>query len=115
MDKETVNYILEHFSNLLTEKEALALKHCNYLHTIDHKPAPETRKNLLEMGVLTEDPEALKLLNIGYENFRSKSAHRIVDENKEIQFFNNCPKCGKRARTPRAKICPHCFHNWHNQ
>ena len=26
---------------------------------------------------------------------------------------NNCPKCGKLARTPKAKQCRYCFYNWH--
>lgn len=28
-------------------------------------------------------------------------------------FINRCPKCSKIARTPKAKQCPWCFHDWH--
>jgi len=37
----------------------------------------------------------------------------LITDYKDQLFFNNCPKCEKLARTPYAKQCRHCGHDWH--
>jgi hypothetical protein len=29
-----------------------------------------------------------------------------------IDIINTCPQCGQLARTPLAKQCRHCGHDW---
>jgi len=60
-----------------------------------------------------KDKEILDLLDNGYEEFKRISADKILKEHKDNVFINNCPKCGRLARTPLAKQCRKCGHNWH--
>lgn len=42
-----------------------------------------------------------------------KIAELILKDFKDMVFINNCSKCGRLARTPKAKQCRHCGHDWH--
>jgi hypothetical protein len=112
MDNETVQYILTYFSHLMTDDETLALKYHRYTHkTADN---PEIRRVMMERGWINDNPEILALLSDGYEAFEKNVALRILTETPEKVFFNHCPRCGKLARTPRARQCRHCSHRWHD-
>lgn len=58
------------------------------------------------------DPKTNQLVNLGAENMKVEIADRLLKEVGK-QIINNCPKCGKLARTPYAKQCRHCGHDWH--
>jgi hypothetical protein len=119
MDDETIKYIMDYFSQLMTDKEKLALKHA--MHTIKLGAVDNTSniaaftKAYREIGWLTDEQDMLDLLKEGYESFRNRVATRILNEHKEKIFLNYCSKCGRLARTPNAKQCRHCGHNWHNK
>ena len=117
MKPETVDYILNYFSGLMSEKEALAWRHYSSEYKLTHsenKDSVEKRRKIyLSKGWLTKDVQILRLLEDGIDNFRLKTAKRIFKENRDKIYFNNCPKCGELARTPRAKQCRHCGHDWH--
>ncbi|MBT2622252.1 hypothetical protein [Chryseobacterium sp. ISL-6] len=84
MEKETVDYIKNYFSNLMTNDEMLALQYHMYIQSTP-------------------------------EEFELEVAKRIMAETPEKVFFNNCPKCYKLARTPRAKQCRYCGHSWRDR
>ncbi len=118
MTSEKATYILTYFNHLMSEKEKMAWKHWSSDFKTEHSSLIQTdkqsRKNvLLKAGWLTTDPEILKLLGNGIEHFRITTATRISHDNPEVLIMNNCPNCGKLARTPFAKQCRYCSHNWH--
>ncbi|MFC5873793.1 hypothetical protein SAMN05443633_101274 [Chryseobacterium arachidis] len=113
IDKETISYIISYFGNLMTNNEKLALQHQMYMSkSADNKTL---RKIMTERGWINNDPETLNLLKQGYEEFEMNVVKRIMSETPEKVFFNNCPKCGKLARTPYAKQCRYCSHSWHTE
>jgi hypothetical protein len=76
-----------------------------------------TRKHALN----SEDPERFfgyrdaatnNLVALGKEAAHLKIALRIYEKHKN-EIINLCPKCQKLARTPKAKQCRHCGHDWH--
>ena len=110
MDKDTVSYIINYFSELMTEVDKLAIKsHGHLLKTEDN---PKMRKILIDKGWISESEDVKTLLKDGYEVFELKVAERIMNEFPEKVFLNNCPQCKKLARTPKAKQCRHCGHQW---
>lgn len=117
MEPEEIDYILNHFSYLMTFKEKSAWKHWSTNYKIDNgnyeseEQIAARRRLSIKTGWLTQDKEILKLLENGIEEFRRKTAERILKEEK-IEF-NNCPNCGKLTRTPKAKQCRFCKHDWH--
>jgi ribosomal protein L40E len=74
--------------------------------------------NILMYKVLTEGGEILsdknigELTNDGYEAYKLRISERIFNEHKDELELNLCLKCNKIARTPYAKQCRFCFHNW---
>ena len=115
MHNETAQYIIKYFSNLLTSAEGMAIKHTSSMFKLEHSSSenPNLKKIYRENGWLTSDQSVLDLLKDGYDNFELNVANRIMAQNPEKVYFNNCPKCNKLARTPYARQCRHCGHNWH--
>lgn len=37
----------------------------------------------------------------------------LIEKYADKVFWNLCPKCSKLARTPSAKQCRFCYHDWH--
>ncbi|QBA23739.1 hypothetical protein EU348_22175 [Chryseobacterium indologenes] len=112
MDRETIDYIIRYFSKLMTKDEALALNH--HMYTLKSSENTRMRNIMIERGWINSDPEVIQLLEHGYDFFEQNVVTRIMKETPEKVFFNNCPKCHKLARTPRAKQCRYCGYNWHH-
>ena len=112
MDRELIDYIIEHYMGLLGLKEKMAQKH--HMATVKSDNANDSRlKDMMLRQWGTKDKEALDLLDKGYDEFKRISAEKIMQEHGDNVFINNCPKCGRLARTPLAKQCRHCGHDWH--
>lgn len=69
---------------------------------------------MIKRGWITQNEDAINLLQNGYEEFELEVAKRIMKEEPEKVFFNNCPVCHKLARTPYAKQCRYCGKSWKN-
>ncbi|MFD2967753.1 hypothetical protein [Sphingobacterium bambusae] len=115
MDNERAKYIIGYFSNLLSSVERMAIKHTTSTYKINNSTSDNTSltKVYRERGWLTSDQNVLDLLKDGYDNFELNVANRILNQDSDKVFFNNCPKCNKLARTPYARQCRHCGHSWH--
>jgi hypothetical protein len=58
------------------------------------------------------DEKTNQLVEMGKEKMQIRIAERLLKDSADT-IINNCPQCGKLARTPRAKQCRHCKHDWH--
>jgi hypothetical protein len=110
LSNEMADYIFKYFLELMTtiERKAMLTHSYSYKATSDNM-----RKVLLERGWISDDKEVHQMLADGYPVFVHRVAGRLLRENKNKIFMNNCPNCGKLARTPLAKQCRHCGHDWH--
>lgn len=111
-------YVCEYYLHLLTATERLANRHLQttFKNTAGRSDAiaqAEVRGMRPRSRWLSDDPEVLTLAADGLEVFRARVAQRILDEHKPEVILNYCPKCAGLTRTPRAKWCPHCGHDWH--
>jgi ribosomal protein L40E len=113
MDKETANYIVTYFGNLMADDEKLAIK--SYMYSFKASDNPNQRSIMIDKGWISTKPEILELLNGGYDEFELNVAKRIMAMVPEKVYLNNCPICKRLARTPHAKQCRHCGHNWHDK
>ncbi len=117
MKQDVVHYIICYYSNYFTETESKAWRHWSSATKLEQNPLSDdypmigTRKMYYKKGWMTHDSNILKLLENGIDAFEIETATRILNNHK-IQF-NNCPKCNKLARTPKAKQCRFCNHDWH--
>jgi hypothetical protein len=119
LDLETAQYITSYYANFFTEKESKAWRHWSTEYklvngTFQTEEQKESRRKFnYKTGWMTEDPEILELLADGIDNFKIKTAERILNSNREEILLNKCPKCCKLTRTPQAKQCRHCGNDWH--
>lgn len=116
MDTQTAQYIINYFSNLLTDLERMAIRHTDSIYKLENSISDNANliKVYREKGWLTSDQNVLNLLEGGYKQFELNTANRILSQNPNKVFFNNCPKCNQLSRTPYARQCRFCGHNWHN-
>ena len=111
---EIANYIIIHYLGLFTEQEMMALMH--YRHSLKFHDLPDGElrtKIYLRNQWLSNDPEILRQLDVGYVQFILNCAERVLRENPDKVFFNLCLKCEKLARSPLAKQCRFCGYDWH--
>ena len=118
MNLEQAHYILKYYDNLMTFHEKTAWKHWVINYKIEHSGSTQSQKeakiNLyLKNGRLSSEPTIKELLKNGIDYFIIKTAKRISLDHPKVLKLNNCAKCGKLARTPFAKQCRYCFHDWH--
>ncbi len=73
--------------------------------------SPAVRNLILKHWVGKADPLLLAALDRGTDAFRHAVRDRVLRDHPQI--VNRCPKCNRVARTPRAKQCRWCLHDWH--
>ena len=116
MENELARYIVKYFTILLTDKEKLGLKHLRSNYKIEHldnrDDIDQRVRAYKKIGWLTEDKDVLELVKGGQDELDKKIAERILAEHADKVFINNCPNCGRLARTPITKQCRHCGHSW---
>jgi len=123
MDPAKVSYVFHYYGGLMTECEWKA-----YNHLMGTAKAAHGRTDVdaqvevractqLELQhlrkLLSDDPRVLLLARDGFSAFVVRTARRILEDHADQLVFNCCPRCGGVARTPTARQCRHCGHDWH--
>jgi hypothetical protein len=110
---EKAKYIIAHYGSLLTPDQTIALRHIRSTFKLEDAKDERLSKMYYKTGWLSNDPAILQLLAQGEDQFMLKCAERILKDSPEKVFLNLCPACGNLARTPYAKQCRYCHHDWH--
>ena len=113
MTLEKARYIIGYFSTLMTEQERLALRHCQSTYKLDGVENQNLVNAYYKNDWLSTDAEVLDHLTEGPDQFMINAAMLILRESPDEVFLNLCPVCKKLARTPDAKQCRFCGHDWH--
>jgi hypothetical protein len=107
---ELKDYIYEYCGKFMTEEEHMARRTILY----GLKTQSETRRSImLEQKLISNDPNILRLVEDGHEALKERIVHRIWNKHRSELTLNLCPVCGKITRTPDARQCRFCFHDWH--
>jgi len=110
---ERADYVINYYGELMTLTEKKAQRHHISTLKLEDGDRPALTRIYLKTGWLSDDPLILNYLSDGYIQFVLNCAERILNDNPDQVFFNLCPVCQKLARTPYAKQCRHCGHDWH--
>lgn len=118
MDRDMAEYVLRYYDHLMTKQEHLAHRHL--IGTLKltglSNPAAQAKAKCdssPRRELLSDDPEILDLTREGFEPFLMRTAERIFKDHRDKIVLNYCPKCGGLAKTPKARQCRFCFHDWH--
>ena len=109
---EHIDYIFEYYGRFMNDDEYKTLCHHSTVHQFGERAL--NSDFCYKIGWMTKDENILQLLDKGILDFRATVAKRIYEKNWINIFFNDCPNCGKLARTPDAKQCRYCRHDWHS-
>ena|SRR5579862_5396217 len=119
MNAEKARYVLRYYSQLMTMPERLAQRRLMGTAKVTHGRTDAVAQREAENSshpareLLSNDPNALQLASDGLEAFELRTAQRILDEHSREIAFNCCPRCGALAKTPKARQCHACHHDWH--
>jgi hypothetical protein len=120
-DRDITLYVVRWYGNLMTPVEKRAMNHLYstmkaapmksdiQAQSEDEKAAGRYRSFA---DLISDDADVLHLTEGGFEGFTERTSARILDESRHLIFFNRCPKCGGLARTPTARQCRYCAHEW---
>lgn len=119
MELDRANYIVRYYEAFMTPDERLAWRHLFATFKITRgrsddfaqEEASKSHKPIHEL--LSNDPEIKLLAAGGLDAFALRTAERIYRDHREEIYFNECPRCGRLAKTPKAKQCRYCHHDWH--
>ena len=120
MEREKAQYVLRYYVHFMTTRERVAQRHLFGTDKATHGRTDAAAKNEVRNSshhlsrLLSNDPEVLRLASGGSDAFALRTAQRIPDEHKNEIVFNNCPRCGALAKTPKARQCRFCRYDWHS-
>ena len=115
MDNELKKYLLEQCRDWMAQEEIRALNRSGlteYGEEVTRKTALVEFK--IEAMYGFADDKTNELVAMGKEVMEVEIATRLLKRSMDT-IINNCPKCGRLTRTPKAKQCRHCGHDWHNR
>ncbi len=111
IEPEIADYIFQYCTQYRTENESKAFTY--YVFTEKSKDSPRMKAFYSSKGLLSPDPEVKALLADGFTAYKHRMIKRIYLEHRQEIAFNRCPKCDRVARTPQARQCRFCGHDWH--
>jgi len=121
MDVRKARYVLRYYGQLMTPPERLAHRHLMGTEKVtrgrtDAAAQSEVANSShpIARDLLSNDPQVLQLASEGIDVFMVRTAQRILDKHSDEIVFNYCPRCGALAKTPKARQCRVCHHDWHS-
>lgn len=107
---ELVDYIYDNYGKFITDDELTAAA---VLHTLPGGVNPQ-QLMFAKKSIKSEHTEVVKnMIASGINALKVTAVARIWQEHRSELSLNLCLSCGKIARTPLAKQCRFCLHDWH--
>jgi hypothetical protein len=105
---DLTRYVFQHYEHLLTPAEKKA--HFGMgLFGVNGSFGPVAQS----LASVSEETEVRELAALGDVAFRRRVVERVLREHATDVVLNRCPRCGGLCRTPRARQCFRCKHDWH--
>ncbi len=105
--------VLRYHPHLLTEFERKAIVAFDARWRIALAHDPEVMQHQLRQAGVFDTPGLGAVMSRGYETFCRDIAARVLLEHATDLVLNRCPRCDRIVRTPKARQCLWCFHDWH--
>ena len=112
-DRVLTEYVWRHYSHLFTQLERKVFTRMLLeMKTRDDPPDFETDPYFARR-LAERDEAVMKALEGGHAGFQRRVRDRILAEDGYHVYINRCPVCRRIVRTPKAKQCLWCHHDWH--
>jgi|LakMenEpi10Aug09_1017262.scaffolds.fasta_scaffold02245_1 rubrerythrin len=107
-------YILKHFRHLMTPLERRTVEYASpIVRSSDHWKIRRLYDFLEERDGHVSDEEVMEAFKIAHAQRMDHATDRLLTNSPDSLFINRCPKCDRIAKTPEAKQCLWCGHDWH--
>jgi hypothetical protein len=106
-------YVCSYCVPQMTDLERAGLKALHARVKAANSDSARVRDMIVRKWSGQGDPAIIAALSAGEAAFRDAVRDRVLRDHPEL--INRCPKCNRVARTPRAKQCRWCFHDWHHE
>jgi len=115
-DDALTEYIWRHYTHLLAAAEARAGL---YTEPLDRDTALKLKgEAFADYLDRTHGSVTTSELNVALQDGRivlfRRARDRILKEHGQTVFINRCPACGRIVRSPGARQCIWCNHDWHH-
>ncbi len=111
-DEALGRYITDNFVGMMTDFERRT-----YYLAIKREKAKnsDSAADKLTTWLARESEDVIQASEPGLAAVRRQIGERMLREQQaEVLFINRCPKCDRIVRTPLAKQCLWCGHDWHH-
>ena len=109
-------YAFRHFPHLLTALERRVTEYsAPIVSDSEHWKIRRLYTLLEERDGHVPDEVLLDALTTPYEDRKRLALDRLIAEQRDQMIENRCPKCERLVRTPSARQCLWCGHNWRDQ
>lgn len=121
MDNDRAWYVFRYYSHLMNEQERAANRHLTGTIKATHGRSDVGAQTEARSGphhlceMLSDEAQVLDLASGGFQAFVLRTGERIIRDHQDKIALNCCPQCGRLARTPTARQCRLCRHDWHNE
>lgn len=112
MDELTRKYLFEYYGHVARINDTIEVIKDEQLTRENNPHAKEWRDYW--RPTWKRDSEAEAWLREGWNVFERNTAQKLKDKLPDRVFFNLCPECEALCRTPHARQCRKCGHQWHD-
>jgi hypothetical protein len=113
-DKAFDAYVSTHLRKFMTDYERRACDLAVLRQKAEYSEH-DRLKNRLSDQLSKEPKEVIELSRAGYTALTERIRRRLLDSISTGELMvNRCPLCKRILRTPFAKQCLWCDHDWHN-
>ncbi len=112
-DAELTRYVWGHYAHLLSDFEQQVGRAAIGREKAAASGSPAMFLVLSERWGRSGDLDIDAALSSGPESFRRAACRRLLSERGVDVTINRCPQCRRVVRTPAARQCLWCGHDWH--
>ena len=120
-DRWLDGYVCVNYPDLLTDFEKAGLealltqRKADYAAQEGDEKAASSYAKILRRQTDLNELAVSEALKMGGFAFMKRIRKRILEEHSDQIDLNRCSECGRIPRTPKAKLCPWCYHNWRDE
>ncbi|WP_146589050.1 hypothetical protein [Posidoniimonas polymericola] len=106
-------YLNAYYPHLFSDEERCVIAIAVLRNKQSHRETPiDHAKDDIESYINGSD-RIRQIIEGDIESYLDDAARRIISQKREDVFINRCPACQRIVRTPVAKQCLWCGHDWH--
>ena len=107
-------YVLRYFAHLMTPLDRRVVEYiAPIVSSSPEGKIQATYKYLEERDGHVDDAAVMDAFNTPYDDRVANAVARVIATRRNEITENRCDKCNRLARTPLAKQCLWCGHDWH--